>query len=90
MIKLQHYVYPQSNTEGRIHQRIIILYILIIFYLVRRKQLLTLNSLVTRVISNPFSKKIPELYIFFISYYDSPCTSRVGQLRMIVVPFKLI
>ena len=46
------------NSGVRIHQRIIILDTLRVFYLVQRKHLLNLNNLKTRSISNPFSKNV--------------------------------
>ena len=44
IIKLKHYVYPQNNSKGRPYHRIINLDTLIIFYLVQRRHLFTLNN----------------------------------------------
>ena len=54
--KPQHHLYPQRNNGGRIHDRILILDTLRVFYLVQKKHLLTPYNLETRVMSKPFIK----------------------------------
>ena len=80
-MKLQHYVYPQRNSGDRLHQRILILNTLRILYLVLRKQLLTPNSV---------QKVNLEFYNGLILYYYTPCTARVRQLSLRVVPVNFI
>ena len=64
--KSQHYLYPQRKSGGRIHQIIMILNSLRVFYLVQRINLLTLKNLETRGVSKPFSK---DAWDFTMSWY---------------------
>ena len=42
--KLQHYYYPQRNSGGSPHHRIMTLYILVVFYLIHRRHQSTPNN----------------------------------------------